>query len=114
MVFPLIGKFMLEYLFSSVFFPPVLSMCALSARVPARLESRGENKTIQTGICRDRYLVSRAMPCMEGVPEQQDFAQLCFSQDLGRFLSPVGFLRVFFFLLLLFFALVPYPIQYHS
>lgn len=61
---------MLEYLSSSGFFLPSVSVCVLSARVP---ESHGENKTLQTGVCRDQLSCFKGSalhggsPCTAGV-----------------------------------------------
>lgn len=68
-------------------------------------------RPFRQGFVGTSCLVSRATPCIEGVPAQQEFAQLCFSHELGKFLLPVGFLMVFFSsLAVLCPCTIPYPI----
>lgn len=74
------------------FFSPVLECVRCLQGWKAMVKIR----PFRQGFVGTSCLVSRVMPYMEGVPAQQEFAQLCFSHELGGFLSSVGFLRVVF------------------
>lgn len=114
MVFPLIGKYILEYLFSSGFFFSRVSMRALSARVPARLGSHGENKTVQTEICRDKLSCFKGNALHGGSPCTAGVCPAVLLTRVGQVSLTSGIPQGGFFLLLPFSALAPHPIQYHS
>lgn len=86
-------------------------MCVLSARVP---ESHGENKTVQTGVCRDQLSCFKGNALHGGSPCTAGVCPAVLLTSVGQVSLTSGIPQGVFFLVLLFSALIPYPIQYHS